>query len=231
MDDGPRDERGALEMLRVAEGEGITTVIATPHAHHADPLLVPAAVKVLNELAEREGIGVTILPGSEVRIAADLLERRAEGRLLTLNGSDYLLLELYLSRSQEWRVEVVLSVIDRLLDAGLRPVLAHPERYPFVVRDPAAITPLVERGVLAQLNAPSLTGYHGKSAQVTARELLARDLVHLIASDAHNPQWRPPRLREAYEEVTRLAGAARTGWIMDVAATIASGADLPGRRA
>lgn len=211
-------------MLRAAEQDGIGTIVATPHAHHVQPETVICRVERLNQLAGEEGIAVRVLPGSEVRIAADLIERHQAGKLLTLNGARYLLLELYLSH--EWAFEVVESVIDRLRAAGLQPVLAHAERYPFVQRDPHVIQSLADRRVPVQINAAALTGYHGEAARAAAETLLRAGLAQLIASDAHNPEWRPPRLRYAYQRAAELTTNDHAQTLMANAACIIEGRDI-----
>ena len=131
--------------------------------------------------------------------------------LLALNGTRWILLELYLN--DEWPLRLVLQAVERYLAAGLRLVLAHPERYPFAQRDPLALLPFVERGVLLQLNAGSLFGKNGNGAQRAAETLLRRRMAHIIASDAHNVQWRPPVIRTALLRAAELAGAEYAEWM------------------
>jgi protein-tyrosine phosphatase len=221
VDDGARDDQAALEMLRAAADDGIGTLIATPHAHWADGYDVPAAVERLNALASGADIDVEILPGSEVRIAADLVEQLERGALRTLNGTSYLLLELYFSH--EWRIEVVESVIERLRDAGLKPILAHPERYPFVVIEPKVVERFIALGVPVQINALSLSGYHSEGSRRTAHALLDAGLVHIVASDAHSARWRPPLLRQALEEIARLHGETYVARLLHNAEAVVHG--------
>ena len=220
VDDGARDEGDALEMLRVAAADGVGTVIATPHAHHAAPGHIARDVAWLNALAGANGIDILVLPGSEVRIAADLVERFEAGRLVTLNGTRHMLLEL--SLAHEWRIDIVEKVILKLQDAGLRPILAHPERYPFIIIEPRVVEHFVTLEVPLQINALSLTGYHSQAAQRTAYALLDAGHVHIVASDAHSARWRPPQIRAALEEIATLRGPAYVeGLIANAEAVIA----------
>ncbi len=206
LDDGAKDDQAALEMLGVAESDGIGTVVATPHAHHANPEQIVDGVARLNALAASAGIDVEILAGSEVRIGADLVERFEAGKLVTINGTRHMLLEL--SLAHEWRIEVVEKVIDKLQNAGLQPILAHPERYPFIIIEPQIIERFVARGVPMQINALSLSGYHSQASQRTARTLLDNGMVHIVASDAHSARWRPPQIRKALKEIGEKWGEA-----------------------
>jgi protein-tyrosine phosphatase len=224
IDDGARDDAQALAMLRVAEADGIVSVIATPHAHHVRHHDVPAAVERLNRLAKTEEIAVDVLPGSEVRIGTRAVELHREGKLLTLNGTPYVLFELFFH--EEWPLQLVTQACARLQDAGLRPVLSHAERYAFVQRDPLVVAPLVEQGVLVQLNALSLDGYEGVLAQRAAERLIRDGLAHVLASDAHNHERRAPRLRAALRRVAELTSMAQALEMAATAAAIATGADV-----
>lgn len=206
IDDGARDDAQALAMLRIAADDGISTLVATPHAHHTRAALIPSAVARLNALAAEAGIAVRVLPGMEVRIGPGLVERLQEGSLLTLAGTSALLLELPLH--DEWPPALVLGAVDRLLAAGYRPILAHVERYPFVQRDPRALAPFRERGVALQVNARSFGYREADADRIAAEALLAAGLVDLLASDAHNDGYRPPRLRDALARIAALAGEA-----------------------
>ena len=221
VDDGARDDGDALAMLRVAEEDGISAVVATPHAHHANPAAIVGNVERLNELAESKGINCRIFAGSEVRISADLVERFEAGQLVTINATRHMLLEL--SLAHEWRVEVVERVIDKLHEAGLRPILAHPERYPFVIISPEVVERFVERRVPMQINALSLTGYHSQASQRTAFALIDAGQVHLVASDAHSARWRPPQIRAALEEIGARRGDSYVDGLIENAEAVVQG--------
>lgn len=220
IDDGPWNEMFSLEMLRVAATDGIRTVVATPHAHHIRDADIPARIARLNEAAAAANVPVQVLPGSEVRIAPGIVDLYHKGELLTLNGSRWLLLELYLH--DDWPRELIERSVGRLHDAGLRVVLSHAERYPFVQRDPSAVGWLVECGVLVQLNAGSLAGYHGPAAQSAAEAMLRSHHARLIASDAHNHERRAPRIRAALERAAGLTSPAYArGMALDAARIVA----------
>jgi protein-tyrosine phosphatase len=224
LDDGARDVAEALAMLRAAVADGVGTLVATPHAHHVTPAWVRAGVARLQALAAAEELPIAILPGSEVRIVPELVERLRDDLLLALNGTRWLLLELYLN--DEWPLRLVVQAVERYLAAGLKLVLAHPERYPFAQRDPLALLPLVERGVLLQLNAGSLFGKNGNGAQRAAETLLRRHAAHIIASDAHNAQWRPPVIGPALRRAAELTGAEYAAWLAGNPARILADEDI-----
>jgi protein-tyrosine phosphatase len=224
MDDGASSEAIALAMLRAAEEDGTTAVVATPHAHHANHAEIRPGVERLNALAAEAGVGVRVLPGSEARITSRLVEQHTKGELVTLNGTPWVLIELYLG--DEWPMHLVERALDRLLEGGLRPVLAHAERYPMVQRQPRLVEAIVARGIPVQLNAGSLFGENGILAQKAAESLLAKRLAHLIASDAHGPGWRAPVIRPALLRAAELTGEEYARWMAGVPWSILAGEDV-----
>lgn len=214
VDDGARDEAEALAMLAAASNDGVTTIVATPHSHHVDAAAVLAGVSRLNSAAGDAGIAIDIVPGHEARISAELANRHRDGSLLTLNGTRWLLLECYLF--DDWPLHLIERSVDRLLTAGLRPLLAHAERYPFVQRDPGSLRPLIERGVPIQINAGSLLRRDTDVERITAERLLRTRKAHVIASDAHNARYRPPVLSAAYDRAAEIAGDDYVGWMRSI---------------
>jgi protein-tyrosine phosphatase len=101
------------------------------------------------------------------------------------------------------------QTIFELQVAGFVPIIAHPERYTEVIKDPSLIHTLVERGVLTQVTAASLTGAFGREVQETAQMFLAHGLTHVIASDAHGTGPRSPMLSEAVAVAAELVGEDR----------------------
>jgi protein-tyrosine phosphatase len=220
VDDGARDPEESLEMLRVAAADGTGVIAATPHASRCGLEQIIEEVNRLNALAAAEGLGITVVTGSEVRLNSDVPERYRAQQLATLNGTDYLLVELPLRG--EWPSYVDRAIYDLQL-AGALPILAHAERYPAVQQQPSILTSLIARGVLIQVNANSLQGDFGRSARDTAERLLESHLAHLIASDSHRPDSRPPRIRAAIERTEELAGPEYAGWMVEAAAAVIKG--------
>jgi protein-tyrosine phosphatase len=224
VDDGARNDDQALDMLRAAEADGINIIAATPHAHHVNAARILDGVERLRQLAADAGLTVEIIPGHEARLAPDLADRYGRQDLIPLNHTSYQLVELHLF--EEWPKELVERSIGRIQAVGLTPLLAHPERYPVVQRDPDWLEVLIERGILMQINSHSLTGYHGAEAQRTAELLIQRRLVHVIASDSHSPGRRNPIIRAALERAAEIAGRGYAEQMTANAASIVCGEDV-----
>lgn len=223
LDDGARDTGEALAMLRVAAQDAIDVICATPHDSRCSPAEVVEGVERLNALAASEGVPVKVVPGSEVRIAADICDRHRNNELVTLNGTAYILLELWLLG--EWPRYLKTAIYD-LQVAGLRPILAHAERYPAVQRDPRILLDLVSAGVVIQVNASSLVESKGSNIRETAETLVHHRIAHVIASDAHRPNGRSPALRAACERAAMLTDSKHVRGMCETASTILSGAPV-----
>jgi protein-tyrosine phosphatase len=224
IDDGARDIAESLAMLRIAAADGITTLVATPHAHHARGMDIAAAVSHLQACARDAGIDIQIIPGSETRITSGMDEDLRAGRLKTIGNTRWLLLELPLH--DEWPVALVIGVIDKLQALGIRPILAHAERYPFVQHDLTALLPLVERNVPVQINASALSYRESDPERQTADALLSAHLAHLIASDAHNARYRTPAISAALERAAVLTSRDYATWMKTVPAMILDDAEI-----
>ena len=216
VDDGVRTEDDAVEFARMAEADGIRTIVATPHCREGffinDREQVLADVAALRERLERESIGVELVPGAEVHLCPDLVECIKDGRAPTLgdNGKT-LLLELSLS---QYPVGIE-NVVFQLKLAGIIPILAHPERIRYFEDDIGRYESVVRLGAYGQVTTGSLLGLFGKNTQVFSRELVQKGLIHVVATDAHNVRGRPPVMSEAVREMSSLVGEELASRMVD----------------
>lgn len=209
VDDGPASLDEALSLAYSLVQEGVRVAVATPHYNDEYPQRpareIYERVQALQFELSRRAIPLRLLAGHEALIKPGLVEDIQLGRLATLNGSRYLLLELW---NNMWLPETE-QVIFELRACGIVPVLAHPERYLAIQQDSGRLAALLDQGVLAQLTAGSLVGIQGRTARKCAETLLKRGLIHCIASDAHGPHRRPPAIRDGLRAVERLVGQAQ----------------------
>jgi protein-tyrosine phosphatase len=186
LDDGAVDSVQALGFAKEAEKQGVTTVFATPHCcdgvYDCDKDTILAAAGDLAVSAREAGLTIQILPGAEIRITHDLIDRFDQGRLLTLGDTGkFLLLEL----PPMFITAGVFRMIRQLQDRGVTPVIAHAERNPMILDQPCLAAQAVAQGALMQVTAGSLTGDYGKDSLRAARTLLKKDLVFCLGSDIH----------------------------------------------
>jgi protein-tyrosine phosphatase len=190
IDDGARTLDDSREMARLAAGEGVTAIAATPHVRHdfqttADEMEV--AVANLNRDFAAEGIGVEVLHGAEIGLEQLAALTEDELRRLSLAQTGrYVLVEIPLVG---WPLDLERRIFE-LRSANVTPLLAHPERNGEVERDSALVASATKAGALVQVTASSLDGRLGSRAKQTCERLLALGLVHVLASDAHAPATR-----------------------------------------
>jgi protein-tyrosine phosphatase len=206
MDDGPASMDESLAMVRLALADGVRGAICTPHWHPMfwpnERLAIAEAVESLQLRLQAEAIAFDVWPGSELSLDADLEAGIADGRLGTLNGGSWVLLEL----PGAYAPPGIDAFLQNLLRSGRRIVLAHPERYSFVQRDPARLQAWVEMGLAVQITAASLVGRLGPQVATLCRVLLEHRLVHFLASDGHGVSSRRPLLGEAGRIAGEIAG-------------------------
>ncbi|MEW5692646.1 MAG: CpsB/CapC family capsule biosynthesis tyrosine phosphatase [Candidatus Hydrogenedentota bacterium] len=232
LDDGPDDFETSLEMMRIAEQDGITDIIATPHllTNSVDKekvKLIHSNVSLLNEIAENEKINVKLHPASENMASEDMTKHLLQKKtILPLNKNNrYLLIEFSLYNIPDW---AELLIFQCLID-GIIPVLSHPERIKTVIEDPSIIYDLVIKGVLCQMDAPSITGVFGKDIQKLAFKLLQCRLIHFIGTDSHNTTTRKPVLSQARDKAAEIVGEKMAEILVyDNPKSVLEGSDIKG---
>ncbi|HHV55092.1 MAG TPA: phosphotransferase [Firmicutes bacterium] len=207
VDDGPDTLEKALAMAEVAVAEAITDVVATPHALHDTYSPAEEAViqsfRSLQEAILRRNLPLRLHLAAEVTFRPDLVEVLTGQPSLTVRGERrYVLTELPFYSYPNY----VAPVCFELLLHGIVPVLAHPERNTYLQEHPYLLYELVAQGVMTQVDAESLTGRFGEPVQNAALLFLRHGLTHLLGSDGHDPERRPPRLEAALRTIEAVAG-------------------------
>ena len=258
LDDGARTLKDSLEMCRIAHGDGIKTIVATPHTlnglYQNDRPSILTKVHELNrviskqlsvkssELSHQSSVtspnnksritdnespitnpqsaippgrrplraggrnpkfNLLILPGSDVHLCDQTIRQLDGGKVTTLgDGGKFLLLE-FPFQSIPYGAEEVLF---QLLSREIIPIISHPERNLEIGQNPRRYSEMIRMGCLGQLTGMSLTNGFGPDVKRHAVKLLRRRLVHIIASDAHSTDGRPPVLSPAVHAAARIVG-------------------------
>ena len=198
VDDGAWDMEAAVAMARIARDCGVKKIITTPH-FKGEPRALEAVgliqhqLRLLRSRLKRENVEVELLPGAEVLCVPQTLELARTGRLPTLSTGRYVLTEFYFDAGAGFMDET----LEALRKYGYLPVVAHPDRYGAVQRDPELAARGFHRGIVLQVNKGSMLGAFGRRAEVTAIRMLYRGVAHVIASDAHSPEVRTTNLEPA----------------------------------
>jgi protein-tyrosine phosphatase len=207
FDDGAVNMDEAIRMCRIAESDGISAIVATPHTgngtyiNRRDRIL--DGVSSLNVVLGKEGINVEVLPGADVHVRHDITGMLADGDATGINDKAcYILIELpndvIPPNLKDW--------IFSLKVKGITPIISHPERNLAVEKNMEELRTWVKLGALVQITAMSVTGEFGDPARKSAHRMLKENLAHVIATDAHSPVQRPPILSEARNVAAELIG-------------------------
>lgn len=212
IDDGPRTLDDALALAKALVADGIEHVVATPHIYPGvfdnTPQRIADAFDRLQSAIEAESLPLSMTWAAEVRICPEIFDWLEQRRLPLLDGSlvgpSTALIEL-----PDGQIPVGTDrLMALLIDRGITPLIAHPERNKAVMDQPARLEVLRRMGCCFQLTAGSVLGEFGSRAQAAARHLLDADWADVIASDAHNLSGRKPRMRAAREWIGQHYDAA-----------------------
>lgn len=204
VDDGPKSWEVAVEMCRMAAADGITHMVATPHANDRYTYDRNYLRGILLQLQARVGASPQLSLGCDFHLSFENLERALEQpHNYTIGDTNYLLVELS-------NFSVPLQIADcfvRLGDSGLTPILTHPERNPILQQTPQRVLEWAEQGCLVQITASSLTGFWGERPETVARWLLDHSAVHFLSTDAHDTKRRVPILSEGRDVAAEIVGS------------------------
>lgn len=205
VDDGSKNMDMSLDLLRLAAASCTTDIIATPHiiegANHLPWDEIKQKTEILNRNAQSAGIPIRVHTGAEIELNLDMLD------MIKNKTGDYCL-----ANSSYILIELPMEAIPRCTDKffyelqlrGLIPVLAHPERYSNLQKQPGLLLEWVKKGILTQCNAGSFTGMFGEKAQALAEILLTNNMVHFLGSDAHRMEKRNTDMSQAVAQMKTL---------------------------
>ncbi len=205
VDDGATDNDSACELFTMAIADGITHMTLTPHVQpgryeNTRRNLVKHFQAVVDLTKERQ-LDINLAIAGEVRLCAELLGLHSQDDLPFIGsweGKKVMLLELPHNGIPPGSDKLV----DWLLDRGILPIIAHPERNKAIMEDIKHAAPFINRGCLFQLTAMSVTNDFGNKAFEVAQLFLNNEWATIVASDAHNTKHRPPILSKAHQFLT-----------------------------
>jgi len=223
QDDGAETLEESIQMCRIGYEDGIRTIVATPHIlpgiYENDRPTILAQVAQLNNtlthsalrnlsepggsLSRRPQSAIKILPGADVHFSSDLLQRLGKEEIVTVNDQGRYLMVEFAFQGIPYQAEKALL---QLMRNGIIPIISHPERNMEIAQRPRRYYGMIQMGCLGQVTAMSLTGEFGPEIKKSAEKLLAKRLIHIIASDAHSPDRRPPILSAGVKAAEKIVG-------------------------
>lgn len=214
----------AKGMCRVAAQDGITHIVASPHADDEYVFDRAKHQQSLEQLQSQIGSEIKLLLGCDFHFSFENIQAALKDpSAFTIQGTNYLLVEL----SDFAASGAIAEALRKLQEAGVKPIVTHPERNPILQRTPESILRMVDQGCVIQVTASAFTGFWGESIQKVAEWLLKKKAIHVVASDAHDVANRPPVLSGARRRISELAGdAVAQALVLDNPAAIVAGRDL-----
>ncbi len=188
LDDGVEMLEESLQIIKTFEALGYKKVITTPHIlsdfYKNSPETILPVLKELQKYILGK-TNVIVEAAAEYYLDETFINLINEGKkkLLTL-GNDFILFETSFMSEPVYLKEAIFKI----QSLGLKPILAHPERYQYLHNDWALATDLFERGTYFQINLNSLSGYYSIPVKKMVAKLIKSKMVHFFGSDCHNPK-------------------------------------------
>ena len=214
VDDGPKSREESKALLAESYRQGVRTIVSTSHRRKGmfetpEEKIAENFLQV-REIAKEVASDLVIAYGAEIYYTSDVLDKLEKNRIPTLNNSRYALIEF----SMNTPYRDIHSALSKILMLGITPVIAHIERYDALENNEKRVRELINMGCYTQVNSShvlksKLFGERYKFMKKRAQYFLERDLVHIIASDMHNLDSRPPYMEDAYQIISKKYGRAK----------------------
>ena len=184
IDDGSKSLEESKEIIKQHIEMGFKDIVVTPHyIENSDYITNNEEKEKILKTLKKEFNDINLYLGNEVFINNNIEELLNNNEISTINGSKYLLIELPLHN----KIKNATDIIYELRIKGIIPIIAHPERYEFVQKNPNSVDELIEEGAILQSNYGSIIGVYGEHAKKTMKKLLKKNVISVLATDIHFP--------------------------------------------
>ena len=200
IDDGSQSIEDTICMLEEAKKVGFTDVISTSHYIEDYYEVDEKQRKDYIDNIQKNVEGINIVIGSEIYITQNIVNLINEKKVSTINNTRYVLFELPMNSNVLYLKDVIYS----LLENKYIPIIAHPERYSFIQKDPNWIIEYIEMGVLFQANFGSIYGIYGKQCHKTVQLLLKNNMIHFLGSDIHRKNSIYPKIPDILRRMEKV---------------------------
>lgn len=215
VDDGSDSIETSLEILKNANKVGFNSIILTPHYmenyYEYDAEQISEKIDKIKQICKKENLNIELYQANEIYISNNIVNLIKNKKASTINQSRYVLFELPMNEEPPNLLEVIYS----LKEDNKIPIIAHPERYLYVQKEPNKLIELIEMGVLFQSNYGSITGQYGKQCQKTVKLLLKNNFIHFLGTDVHKSISIYSKIEKIEEELEKIMGKEQMEKIME----------------
>ena len=206
IDDGSRSIEETFNLIKEAKNVGFEAIISTSHYieeyYETNAPEREVWINAIYENLQAKNIDINLYLGNEIYLSENIIKLLEEGKASTINDTSYVLFEMPLNAEPM----NLYDVIYEMMQYKLVPILAHPERYSFVQKEPELIYDLIEKGVLMQANFGSILGIYGEKAQIIVKKFFESNMIHFLGTDVHRQNSIYPKVPEALEEIIKIIG-------------------------
>lgn len=206
IDDGSRSIEETFNLIKEAEKAGFEAIISTSHYkenyYETDVPEREVWVKAILENLRTKNINTEIYLGNEIYFSENIINLLENRKASTINDTSYVLLEL----PKDEEPENLYDIIYEMIQNKLVPILAHPERYLYIQKEPELVYDLIEKGVLMQANYGSVIGQYGEKSKFIVTKLLENNMIHFLGSDAHRANSIYPKIPQILKEIEDIIG-------------------------
>lgn len=206
IDDGARSIEETFNLIKEAKNVGFEAIVLTSHYmegyYETDTPEREVWVNAIFENLKAKNIDIKLYLGNEIYLSDNMIKFMEEGKASTINDTSYVLFELPLDEEPE----NLYDIIYQMQQYKIVPILAHPERYSFIQKEPELVYDLIQRGVLMQANYGSIIGQYGEKARMIVEKLLENNMIHMLGSNAHRPNTIYPKIPQILSELNDLLG-------------------------
>ena len=206
IDDGSRSIEETFNLIKEAKNVGFEAIISTSHYieeyYETNAPEREVWINAIYENLQAKNIDINLYLGNEIYLSENIIKLLEEGKASTINDTSYVLFEMPLNAEPM----NLYDVIYEMMQYKLVPILAHPERYSFVQKEPELIYDLIEKGVLMQANFGSILGIYGEKAQIIVKKFFESNMIHFLGTDVHRQNSIYPKVPEALVEIRKIIG-------------------------
>ena len=209
VDDGSKSVEETFELLKEAKEAGFSGVISTSHYmeeyYETDVAERSVWIKAISENLYKKNIDLKLYLGNEIYMTKNIIKLLENGKATSINNSNYVLFEFPMNVKPMDMYDIIYDMIEY----KIIPILAHPERYSFVQKEPELIYDLIQKGVLMQSNFGSILGVYGEKAEIIVRKMLENNMVHFLGSDVHRANSIYPKIQDSLRKIGEIVGSEK----------------------